>query len=185
MSVFRGLIVVIAGCLATTAAATTNPAPSEVSRALSQPRLAGEGTLRYFGFNIYDAKLWVGPGFDVKAFANYPIGLELTYNRSFSREAIAERSVKEIERQVTLTPEQASQWTQELSAWLPNVESGERLIGIYIPKQGMRLWHGDQLLGTIKNPDLARYFFGIWLSEKTSEPRLRRALLANLTEGSP
>lgn len=163
------------------------PAPplTATEHVVPDPRLAGEGRLRYFGFLIYDARLWVGPEFTAQAFDRHPFILELTYHRAFSGESIAKRSVEEIKRQITLTPEQEKDWEQELIKWLPNVESGERLTGLYLPGEGMRLWHGEQLLGTLPNPDLARYFFGIWLSEQTSEPDLRSDLLAKLNKGVP
>lgn len=68
---------------------------------------------------------------------------------------------------------------------LPDVQSGERLTGLYQPGQGMRLWRDQQLQGTIHDPELVRRFFGIWLSPRTSEPGLRSALLARTPGAGP
>ena len=142
-------------------------------------RLAGQGQMRFLRMRIYDARLWVGPGFEAHAFEAHPLALELTYHRAFRGEAIAQRSVQEIQRQRTLSSEETQRWTDALAKWLPDVQAGDTLTGIYLPGKGMRLWLGSQDLGVQPDPELARYFFGIWLSEQTSEPGLRQALLAS------
>ena len=159
--------------------------PAPALQAVAQPRLAGQGEMRFLGLRIYDARLWVGPQFQAQAFAASPLVLELTYHRAFSAQSIAERSVQEIKRQRPLNTEQAARWTAQLAQWLPAVQSGDRLTGVYLPGQGMRLWLGEQPLGQLNDAELARYFFGIWLSPQTSEPGLRNALLAGLQESPP
>ena len=72
----------------------------------------------------------------------------------------------------------AQRWQQRLAEVLPDVQPGDRLTGLYQPCQGMRLWLGNQELAAIDDAELARLFFGIWLSPQTSEPALRSALLA-------
>ena len=148
-------------------------------------RLAGQGQMRFLGLRIYDARLWVGPGFEAQAFAAYPLALELTYHRAFRREAIAQRSVQEIQRRRTLSSEEAKRWTAALAQWLPDVQAGDTLTGVYLPGQGMQLWRGSQDLGVLPDAELARHFLGIWLSEQTSEPSLRKALLAGIAKDAP
>ena len=60
---------------------------------------------------------------------------------------------------------------------------GDRLTGLYEPGRGMRLWRGSEPLGASEDAELARLFFGIWLSPRTSEPGLRKALLAGAGAG--
>jgi hypothetical protein len=168
------------------AAAAANPAvepgghaaPPWVRQSLADATLAGEGQMRFLGLRIYDARLWVTPGFRADAFGARPLALELTYHRAFTGAAIARRSIEEIQRQAALAPAQAERWQQRLAALLPDVQPGDRLTGLYEPQQGLRLWRGGQELGAIDDPELARLFFGIWLSPRTSEPGLRSALLA-------
>lgn len=151
--------------------------PIAVQESVVQPQLAGQGQLRFFGMRIYDARLWVGPQFDVQALDAHPLALELTYHRAFSAQTIAERSVKEIERQRPIDAQQRAAWIAQLAQWMPDVKSGDRLTGVYLPAQGMQLWLGEQLLGTLNDAELARQFIGIWLSPQTSEPGLRSDLL--------
>ena len=176
----------VLGTSSTIMATTLPPLPQPVVEQFSPaPRLAGQGQMRFFGLRIYDARLWVGPNFEAQAFGNYPLALELTYHRAFTGKAIAERSIQEIERQRPLEPTLAQRWTTQLTEWLPDVKAGDSLTGVYTPGQGMRLWLGDKDLGQLDDPDLARDFFGIWLSPQTSEPNLRKSLLSDLGKGNP
>lgn len=154
-------------------------------QALAQPVLAGQGQMRFLGLRIYDAHLWVGPQFQAPRFWDAPLVLQLTYHRSFSAQAIAQRSVQEIERQLALTPAQSARWQTQLAQVIPNVQSGDQVSGIYLPGQGMEFWLGEKMLGTVPDAELARAFFGIWLSPQTSEPQLRNALLSVLPDNPP
>ena len=164
-------------------AQTVPPVP--VQSVAQDLRLVGQGQMRFLGLRIYDARLWVEPRFEAQAFAAYPLALELTYHRAFRGEAIAQRSVQEIQRQRTLSSEEAKRWTAALAQWLPDVQAGDTLTGVYLPGQGMQLWRGSQDLGVLPDAELARHFFGIWLSEQTSEPSLRKALLAGIAKDAP
>ena len=113
------------------------------------------------------------------------MALELTYRRAFTGAAIAQRSIEEIQRQRSLSPAQAERWRQALAAVLPDVQAGDRLTSLYQPAQGMRLWRGTEELSPIQDAELAQLFFGIWLSPRTSEPDLRRALLGQITKSTP
>ena len=174
--------------LAASASPVTEPEatapPAWVRQSLAGATLAGEGQMRFLGLRIYDARLWVTPGFQASSFGAHPLALELTYHRAFSGAAIAQRSVEEMQRQAALPPAQAERWQQRLAGVIPDVQPGDQLTGLYQPHQGMRLWHGSQALGTIDDAELARLFFGIWLSPRTSEPGLRSALLARSPGGA-
>lgn len=173
------VVMVVAGA-AIPAAAVDDPAapPSFVQQALPAAALLGQGQMRFLGLRIYDARLWVGPQFKAADFGVHPLALELKYHRAFKGTAIAQRSIDEIRRQGELAPALAQHWQKALTALLPDVQPGDRLTGLYQPGQGMQLWRGELLLGSIDDAELARSFFAIWLSPRTSEPSLRSALLA-------
>ena len=183
-----GVLAVALGAAVSSATAAADGAaapPSFVQQALPAAALLGQGQMRFLGLRIYDARLWVGPQFKAADFGDYPLALELSYHRAFKGAAIAQRSIDEIERQGELTPAQAQRWLKVLTALLPDVQSGDRLTGLYQPGQGMRFWRGEQPLGATDDAELARRFFAIWLSPRTSEPGLRSALLARRSEGGP
>jgi len=151
--------------------------PADTGTPLPGVQLAGQGSLRFLGFEIYRARLWVSPGFQPEDYAAHPLALELAYRRDFTAQAIAQRSIEEMRRVGTFTAQQATRWQQALQAALPDVKAGDRLTGLYQPGAGT--------VGEVADPAFARLFFGIWLSPQTSEPGLRQSLLAARTPGQP
>lgn len=146
---------------------------------------AGQGTLRFWGMDIYRARLWVSPGFAAADYAALPLALELTYARAFSAEAIAQRSITEMRRIGSFSPAQATRWQQALQAALPDVQPGDRLVGLYQPGSGATFELRGRTVGAVADPAFARLFFGIWLSPQTSEPKLRTELLGATTPATP
>jgi hypothetical protein len=134
--------------------------------------------MRFFGLNIYDARLWVGADFRADQCAQHPLALELGYLRNLSGKDIAERSLKEMRRAGNITPEQAQAWLSAMQQAFPDVKAGDRITGVHDPKKGATFWFNGQLRATIADPDFSRLFFGIWLATTTSEPSLREQLLA-------
>lgn len=147
--------------------------------------LAGQGTMRFFGLEVYQARLWVGPGFAAERYGDHPMALALTYQRNFTAQAIAKRSIEEMRRVAPFSAEQAERWQATLQAALPDVKPGDTLTGVYQPGTGATFRLGQRVVGEVADAEFARLFFGIWLSPNTSEPALRQALLAGRTQASP
>lgn len=137
----------------------------------------GGAQMRFLGLRIYEARLWAGAGFTSSAYAQSPLALELEYARSLDGSAIAERSLQEMRRVGPITAAQAQRWLAAMQALFPNMQAGDRMMGLYLPEVGVRFWHNGTLRGTVAEPEFGRYFFGIWLHPNTSEPRMRTALL--------
>ncbi len=166
----------------TPASASQSVLPQELRTELADAQLAGRAKLKVLGFQIYDAALWVTPGFKSKAFAEHAFALELTYLRKVSSEDIASRSIEEMRRSAALSPEQESKWLQQMRQTFPDVQTGDRLTGFHRPGIGASFHFNGKFKGEIRDPAFARLFFGIWLSETTAKPSVRQALLAGLTE---
>jgi hypothetical protein len=188
MTMRRLLIVAVAGLLCAGAVLAQGGASSadeaniavrpELKDALPQSQLVGKGRLTVWGFQVYDARLWAPAGFAAGSFASQPLALELAYLRDFAAKDIAERSLKEMRRSQTITDAQAARWRAELLRVIPNVSSGDRILGLHRPGVGAAFWFNGKSSGEVRDAEFARLFFGIWLSPQTSEPKLRDALLA-------
>jgi hypothetical protein len=166
---------------APTAGATSAEPPAHVRKYVSDVRLAGTGKLTWYGFHVYDAALFVPPGFDsVNAFAQ-PFVLELTYARRLDGKGIAEASRDEIARLGFGSEAQRERWHEQMLRLFPNVEKGRKLAGVNAPGAGARFYFDGQFIGAIEDPDFARAFFAIWLDERTRSPQLRE----NLLKGAP
>lgn len=151
--------------------------------ALAQLRQAGSGRYTYWGFDVYQASLWVEPGFDAGLMARQRYVLELYYLRSFKGRDIAQRSLDEMRRIGTFSDEQARSWLQAMQAAFPDVAAGDRLMGVHLPGRGAQFYANGRPTTEVADPEFARLFFGIWLSEKTSAPKLRQALLGQTVAG--
>ena len=151
--------------------------PPEVAAALPGASLQGSGRLRFIGLAVYDARLWRGAAPVGADWMAAPLALELVYTRKLVGKLIAERSIKEMRRQRELSDDEASRWLSAMTQLFPDVKEGDRLTGFVVPGLGARFAFNGEVKGDVRDPEFARLFFGIWLSEKTSEPALRRALL--------
>ena len=172
----EAVLVLALSCLLTGTAAWAHPQ-------LPGSRLQGEATLRYFGLRIYHARLWTLPDFRSGQSVEQPMVLELEYLRELKGQAIAERSLQEMQRAGPIPEAQAQRWLAEMQRIFPDVKAGDRISGQHLPGQGARFWHNGRPAGQVDDPGFARLFFGIWLAPSTSEPGMRVALLG-LASGS-
>ncbi len=163
----------IAGFLPVNAA----PTPMEVTQAMPTAQALGQSRLVVFGFNIYDAKLWANEKFIPANYASEPFALELRYLRSFSGPSISERSLKEMRRLGTVSDEKAAQWLDRMKQTFPDVKKGDQLIGIHRPDGSASFILNGKQIGEVREEEFNRLFFGIWLSPRTSEPKMRGELL--------
>ena len=159
-------------------AATAALAPIETE--LPHARMAGAGTFRYFGMQIYEAQLWVGPnGYRATAAKTEKFALDLCYTRSLIGKKIATASTDEMKKLGLGTPEQHVDWQARMERIFPDVLEGTRITGIYLPQQGARFYRDGKLLGEIADPAFGHAFFAIWLDPKSTSGALREALLAD------
>ena len=132
----------------------------------------GSGEMRFFGFRLYRATLWVaGQGIE-----NDPHALTLHYRRDISRRQLVDASLDEMRRQ----GEQLSdpeRWRTELERVFPDVREGDRIIGLHLPGVGARFFHQGRPTGEITDAEFARRFFAIWLAPSTRSPEVRALLL--------
>lgn len=136
-------------------------------------RLQGEGRMTYFGFELYDARLYQDPKKPGEVFA-----LDIQYLRNFKGQALADRTITEM-KQLNVSAKQREVWGQELSRIFPDILPGQTLTALHIPSQGTIFLHNQQKIAQIPGSDFAKAFFGIWLDPRTSAPQLRSKLIAN------
>lgn len=161
-------------------AAAAVKAPPEVVAALGQPRLQGQKRFRWFAFLVYDIRLWLSPGATPQALYNAPFALELDYARSLKGEAIAQRSIEEMSNLDAISPSEQADWLALMTRAFPDVAAGDRLTGVWRPDGTVQFFFNGKETASVQDARFGRLFFGIWLSEKTSEPTMRAALLGQL-----
>jgi hypothetical protein len=171
----RGLLLALAGGPAALWAQTV--APAEIATELPAAKLLGSGRLTFLGLLIYDARLWVTDTFKAEAYEQTPLAIELEYGRTLYGKLIAERSLDEMKRGGGISDEQGERWLATMRQTFPDVVKGDRITGVLRPAESARFFHNGKPIGEVRDADFARRFFGIWLAPKTSEPKLRLALL--------
>jgi hypothetical protein len=153
--------------------------PPELKTELQGARLLGEARLRYLGLHVYDIRLWGEADFSVRDLPGSPLALELEYARPLEGKAIAERSLKEMQGLDSIDAALAERWLQQMRQIFPDVKKGDRITGVQRPGEAARFFVNGQPRGEVRDAEFMRLFFGIWLSPRTSQPRLREALLAS------
>ena len=151
--------------------ASEAPAAPTALASLAGLKRWGSGEFRRFGFLIYEATLWAG----VDASPRPPLALQLTYRRAIAGRDIAAASIEQM-RRFGASEAQLALWREQLTRLFPDVQAGDRLLGLQLPEQA-RFFHNDRALGSVEGADFAAAFFAIWLDPRTSAPELRTALL--------
>ena len=154
---------------------------AEVKAELPEARALGAARMRFLGMDIYDARLFA-PALKRNDYTATPFALEVQYLRGFDGTSIAERSLKEMRRVGNISPEKEKSWLDAMRNAFPNVKSGDRITGFHKPGVGTRFFVNGVARTAIDDPEFSRFFFGIWLSPNTSEPKMRAELLAGASD---
>ncbi len=158
--------------------------PPEVAVSLPKARLLGSGSLRFFGFHVYDARLWSTAEFRPADYSSEPLALELEYGRTLYGKSIAERSLEEMQKLGEIAAPRAQSWLMQMSRIFPDVGKNDRITGLQRPGESASFFFNAKPIGEIRDSEFTRLFFGIWLSPRSPEPQLREALLGASRRGS-
>ena len=148
--------------------------PELITRELMGLAVRGDATMRFFGLKVYDVRLWT----QMKPFTHGdPFAIELVYDMNLNGKDIAERSVKEMRSQGCDDESKLKRWGEEMAKIFPDIKKGDALIGVSVPGKEARFYSREKLIAVVPDPEFSKAFFDIWLSEKSSEPKLRLKLL--------
>lgn len=154
--------------------ASAHTLPDVVARDLAGLAVRGEAVMRFFGLKVYDVRLWT----QMKAFTHAePFVVELVYDMALNGKDIADRSVKEMRAQGVSDEAKLERWGEQMAKIFPDIRKGDALIGVSLPGKEARFYSRDKLIATVPDPEFSKAFFDIWLSDKSSEPKLREKLL--------
>lgn len=148
--------------------------PEMIAREVMGLSVRGEAVMRFLGLKVYDVRLWT----QMKPFTYAdPFAIELVYDMALKGKDIADRSVKEMRAQGVNDEAKLRRWGDEMRRIFPDIRQGDALIGVSLPGKEARFYNREKLIATVPDPEFAKAFFDIWLSEKSSEPKLRLKLL--------
>ncbi len=148
-----------------------------IQKSIGNASIVGEGKLSVAFWDVYNATLHA-PGGEWNS--SRPFALSIKYFRDIRGKDIADRSVQEMRMQGFNDEVRLAAWNAQMKSIFPDVKNGSILSAIFIPGKQTTFYNGNQPIGVIKGDEFSRRFFDIWLSEKTSEPELRKQLLGLL-----
>lgn len=134
----------------------------------------GSARLRVGPFPIYSCTLFTPDGEFTSS--SDPVRLTLTYSRDIKAHHFVKHAKKEWEHQ-RLPENTISANTAKLEGAFPNIQKGESLTFETQPDGTGYLYHNGTEIFVIDDPNLAKDFVDIWLSEQTSRPKHRQRLI--------
>jgi hypothetical protein len=140
----------------------------------SNAEKVGTGRLSVVFWDVYDATLYAPNG---QWDSRNPYALSIHYFREIDGVDIADRSVEEIRKQGFSDEVKLAEWQTEMRGIFPDVRNGSELTAVLKPQKSTEFYSDGKHIGSIKGAEFGTHFFNIWLSEKTSEPKLRKKLL--------
>lgn len=140
-------------------------------------KLVGQGQFSYLFWDLYQAQLFTTDGTWRDYQQSAPVVLKLTYQRDISKVDFIEATVdqwKHLQGQVSA---QHQDWAKQLDRLWTDVKEGDQLSCVLLPDGSVQFYFNDKLLGDVTDTAFGPAFLDIWLSDKTSAPKLRRQLL--------
>lgn len=143
---------------------------SLVTKNMSQVEGLGHGRMTYWGFTLYDAKLYASK--ELKG----GIALDIQYLRKFEAKALVKQTLDEL-KNLGVSDTQRAEWADSLAKAFKTVQVGDSITAIKKPQGSTQFFYNGQFVSEISGESFSQAFFGIWLHPKTSAPELRKVLL--------
>jgi hypothetical protein len=163
---FLGCVLMCSGL----AAASNDHNQSLIVKSISQMESLGQGRMTYWGFTLYDAKLYTSK--EPKG----GIALDIQYLRKFESKDLAKQTLDELKK-LGVSDSQRAEWADPLAKAFKTVQVGGSITAIKKPQGSTQFFYNGQFVSEISGESFSQAFFGIWLHPKTSAPQLRKVLL--------
>ena len=105
-----------------------------------------------------------------------PIALKITYLRDIDKEDLIEATLYQWDH-IGYENEAIPDWVTQLEQIWPDIKEGSQLT-IRVHHDGASdFYDATSKIGSMTDPQFGKAFLAIWLSDKTSEPKLRTQLI--------
>lgn len=143
----------------------------------------GEGEMNYLFWTIYQAEFYRGADQDNDTPLNVMIAkdknekaLKIEYFKSIEKRALIDATVQQWQH-LGYQQSNIDKWSAPLESIWPDVEPGNTITLTVLKNGQSQFFFNGELIGAIDSHDFGEAFLSIWLSENTSEPKLRQQLL--------
>jgi hypothetical protein len=141
--------------------------------------LRGLGIKRYWGLKLYHAAFYLPKDVSSKdALTDVPKELILRYRYSFKPNDFIRSTHHNLKESRVVKYDMIKSEIEMMDGFYERVRPDDEYRIIYVPGKGTTLYLNDKREGTVPGKDFAAAYFGIWLSEKPINKRLRKELLA-------
>lgn len=139
-----------------------------------QPGLVGSGRLNILAVPVLDISLFA-PQSHWRP--DRPYALQVTFLRDLEARRMAGHIRDEMQHIGAGDAGRLELWKRQLETVLPDMRRGQILTGLRDESGAVLFFQGDKILGHIAESGFSDAFFGICLGPRTSQPRLRQAIL--------
>lgn len=144
---------------------------------LADMKKLGEGEMRFLFWTLYKAELYSAS--DRYQENVKPIALKITYLRDIDSEDLVE-ATKDQWDHIELQSEKQQQWLERLKQIWPDIKEGD-VLTFKVQYDGTGTFYfSNNPIGTIEDSEFGIAFLSIWLSDKTSRPKLRVKLIGEI-----
>jgi hypothetical protein len=141
-------------------------------------KLVGEAQFSVMFWDIYQSRLFTKSGSFEEI--DTSVIFEITYQKDITKENLIDRTVEQWQKMNVLEAKYSAYVSSLLLLW-PDITSGDSL-ALQVADESSHFYFNDNYLGSIEGQDFAQIFLGIWLSPKTTQPKLREKLLGVINE---
>ena len=147
----------------------------EINQNFSKSSRLGAHNLKVWGFKIYNIQLLS----ETKKFSyQNKLALVINYQRDFAKNDLIKKSLEEISRINDINDKELLKTYQnKLEEIFFEVKEGDRKTAFFDPKKGVKLYFNGKFVGEIKDLIFAKRFIDIWLSDKSSYPKMTQDIL--------
>lgn len=148
--------------------------PAHITK-VSDLKKVGEAKFSVLFWDIYKSKLFTSSGQYPKALDNETVLYQITYLRDITRKDLIEKTIEQWQYQ-KVESDLYSGYIPKLENIWPNISEGDNLT-LVIDKNVSYFYYNAKCVGIISEHEFGRLFLDIWLSQNTSQPKLRSQLL--------
>ncbi|MCW3173283.1 chalcone isomerase family protein [Shewanella subflava] len=134
----------------------------------------GEADMDVLWFDVYLAKLYSIDG--IYQPRRFPLMLDIEYHRDISAQELIDATIDQWHENGISSAEINQIKSHLTSAW-PDVKQNDRLSFIIHNEQQAEFLFNDKPFYQLADQRFSEAFIGIWLSEKTTHPKLRKQLI--------
>ena len=138
-------------------------------------KLVGEGVMSVLFWDVYLARYYTPSGVYQNSLA--PLALEFNYMMDIEAADLIDETINQWRELDLEEHPDEKQWAEQLYSIWPDVADGDQLIFRIDERLHSRFYYNQEWVGTIESKDFSERFAAIWLSEKTTAPKVRKKLL--------